>query len=601
MSFASADGAQPPFILLNDQPVIDLEDDLLGMEKTAEGIAGMLISSRTSSPFVLAIDAGWGMGKSTLLRQIASRLAARSGQPATVVPVWFNAWTAVGGDALEGLIKSVLEGLDDRLIRRWAREVVKRRRLVGIAWIGLAVIGRLFGVARLVDELWKQVAVDARSRNKLRDDVSAMLQGWVSQEGKPDLDKCMVVFIDDLDRCSDDVIVKVCEAIKLYLDVQGLIFVLACDQSVLARGVSKSARGEAEEGRSYLEKIVQVVYRVPPPNESELKELIRGYARMSRTEELIDPDVERILIEGAGRNPRKIKRIINSFILEYQLDPAWRQPPLSGERLVTAILLQHLYTPFYELLIRDSTRKDPIGEFLRYAQLSRDLVIGAPVGTQGEAGERLEQALTDYHLARPAGEESGDAALKRLEQRLPEEFPGFAASEALFALLNRLGDAEAREALRTRLVNRPLATTTIQREQDAMPPDAAMLAGIRIVCVDDNPDSLSLLLRLLRDGGAEVTVFAEPQAAEINILRRRPDVVVSDITRGDDPDAGFTAAGRLRAAGYSGALIFFTARITPERRALSNQVGALAVVNTEGEVIRAIIGAGFSSGAATSA
>lgn len=599
MSFASADGAKRPFILLNDQPVSDPKYDLLSMEKTAAGIADMLISSRTSSPFVLAIDAGWGMGKSTLLRQIASRLSdasARSQPPATVEPVWFNAWTAEGGDALEGLIKSVLEKLDPRLIRRWAREVVKRRRLVGIAWVGLAIVGRLFGVARLVDELWNQVAIDARSRNKLRDDVSAMLGKWVSQKGTPDPDKCMVVFIDDLDRCSDDVIVKVCEAIKLYLDVHGLIFVLACDQSVLARGVSVPARGEAEEGRSYLEKIVQVVYRVPPPNESELKELIHGYARMTRTEDLIDTAVETILVEGAGRNPRKIKRIINSFILEYQLDPAWPEPAW----LVTAILLQHLYTPFYELLIRDTTLPDPIGEFLTYARLRRELVIGTRWDMQGEAGDVLQHALTVHHLAPPSDQETGEAALARLEQRLPEEFPGLAASEALVALLNGLGDEEAREALRTRLVNRPLATATIQLEPDAVPAEAAVLAGTRIVCVDDNPDSLSSLVGMLKERGAEVTVYADPQAAESDILRRRPDVVISDITRGEDPDAGFTAARQLRAGGYSGPLIFFTARITPERRRQASEVGALTTANTEREVIRAVTRLRFTAGTAVS-
>ena len=67
-----------PYVLLNDQPVNSEQEDLLGTEDIAEGIASMLIASRTSSPFVLAIDAGWGMGKSTLLHRIESRLVNRA-------------------------------------------------------------------------------------------------------------------------------------------------------------------------------------------------------------------------------------------------------------------------------------------------------------------------------------------------------------------------------------------------------------------------------------------------------------------------------------------------------------------------------------------
>ena len=153
----------------------------------------------------------------------------------------------------------------------------------------------------------------------------------------------MVVFIDDLDRCSDDVVVKICEAVKLYLDAPGLIFVLACDESVPARGIASLARGGAAEGRSYLEKIIQVVYLVPPPDDDGVRELIKGYAAKSRTGDLIKDQVAKTLAHSTSRNPRKIKRIINSFILEQELSSAWRSAPLSSTHLVTVILLQPVH------------------------------------------------------------------------------------------------------------------------------------------------------------------------------------------------------------------------------------------------------------------
>jgi predicted KAP-like P-loop ATPase len=62
--------------LLNDQPADNATNDQLGYSEIANGIASILIASRTASPLVLAVDGGWGIGKSTLLRQIESRLWA---------------------------------------------------------------------------------------------------------------------------------------------------------------------------------------------------------------------------------------------------------------------------------------------------------------------------------------------------------------------------------------------------------------------------------------------------------------------------------------------------------------------------------------------
>ncbi|SRR5713101_2079593 len=109
------------YFLLNDQPVDQVEDDPLGMADIAAGIASVLAASVRSSPFVLAVDAGWGMGKSTLLRQIENHLADNP----QIIKLRYNAWTAEGGNALEGLIKAVLGELDRNVLRRWVVSIRK--------------------------------------------------------------------------------------------------------------------------------------------------------------------------------------------------------------------------------------------------------------------------------------------------------------------------------------------------------------------------------------------------------------------------------------------------------------------------------------------
>ena len=449
------------YFLLNDQPVDEVDGDLLGVADIAEGIASVLVASMRFSPFVLAVDAGWGMGKSTLLRQIEKRLADEP----KIVTLQFNAWTAEGENALEGLIKSVLEKLDPNVLRRWVRKLARQQHLTGIAWLVFGVTARFFGVTRMVDELWNRMAVDAKSRNELSNHIQDMLGDWISTTGEGDRKQALVVFIDDLDRCSDEVVVKVCEAVKLYLDARGLIFVIACDQSVLARGVASSARGGTGEGRAYLEKIIQVAYRMPPPEEDLVRKLIHEYARESGTADLIDDTVAGILPEGTGRNPRRIKRIINSFVLEYRLDPAWQKLRLGSMLLVTAILLQHLYAPFYDLLTSEEAGEDPIVEFLEYVRV-RTKLPDPPDNAEDPWWTLAKRFFTAHGLRAPEPSpidtEKRSEQLKQLESKLPEYFADVAENKAFVALLKRVEDSDASGRLRAQLLRRPLATESIQ-------------------------------------------------------------------------------------------------------------------------------------------
>ena len=578
---AAAVGEVPEFVLLNDQPVDGPEADLLGAAEVANDLANLVLSSRRSSPLVVAVDAGWGMGKSTLLRLIESRLSPHRDE---IRIVRFNAWTASGTDALEGLIKSVLMELDRNLLRRQLRRLARRRHLLRGARIGLALTARFFGLARVVDELWQQLAADAKSRNDFREDIRRMLGEWADR-GRPGA-RALVVFIDDLDRCSDPVILQICEAVKLYLDIPGVIFFLACDQSVIARGVAGSARGGIGEGRSYLEKIVQVAYRVPPPTRDALERLIRGYAERSGTSALIDQTVVNVLAERAGRNPRRIKRIINSFIVEHQVNPAWREPPLGSLPLVTVILLQHLYPSFYELLVSEEYETDPIDDLLRYSRLREQ--AAEPPGEHDAWWDDEAAPLLRTKQVR-LQDKTGPgllAALEQFESRLPEDFPVLARSSSFVRLLDNVADSTTRQAVRSQLLSRPLGTAAI--EEESVPVPVQWLAGRRVVCVDDNPDSLRGLRTLLQEDGADVRVYDDPALAEREILAQPPDVVVTDITQGADREAGFANVERLRSNGYHGPVIFFTGVVTPERRARAVSLDALDIVTSEGEVLQAI-------------
>jgi hypothetical protein len=118
----------------------------------------------------------------------------------------------------------------------------------------------------------------------------------------------LIVFIDDLDRCIVENALSILEAIKLFLTVKGVIFVIAVDMQKLERAWILRYKGSAtgvQEGREHVDKIFQLKLSLPPKDPKEFEMFVKSIAQSlpDRTPELI--------IKGCIPNPRKIKRVLN--------------------------------------------------------------------------------------------------------------------------------------------------------------------------------------------------------------------------------------------------------------------------------------------------
>jgi predicted KAP-like P-loop ATPase len=82
----------------------------------------------------------------------------------------------------------------------------------------------------------------------------------------------VVVLVDDLDRCLPGTVVASLEAVKLFLSVPKMAFVLAADRRTVSLSIAtqyEPSPHAAEMGRQYLEKIVQIPVRVPALGRAE--------------------------------------------------------------------------------------------------------------------------------------------------------------------------------------------------------------------------------------------------------------------------------------------------------------------------------------------
>lgn len=446
--------------LLGDSATSSAEMDLLRSAELAAGVASLIIASRTSAPLVIGVDAGWGMGKSTLLKLIDVQLAANT----DITRAWYNAWTSRGEGALEGVIKTVLGELDSNVVRKSLRRFSNAKRTAMLTRILVGIAARFVGLNRLIDNVWEELSINAKSRNEIHGLIEGMLTDWIANGADAGGGRVLVVFVDDLDRCPDDSVVEICEAIKLYLDVPGLMFILACDQSVIAQRTSRVLGANPETGRAYLEKIVQVSYRLPAPNDEQVQALIEGYARQAGTSEFLDRTARQFLVEHTGRNPRRIKRIINSIVIEGRMSPEWSRAPLSPRQLVAAVLLQHLRPDFYEYLVAEDSGDDPITDFLQYVELrERSLQPPLPDNAWWVGVERLSDRFGMSGIERSQeSTEHLQRLISALEKEFPSSFSELARNRSLRSLLEQIGGRREYQALRRQLRTRPLSAEPVE-------------------------------------------------------------------------------------------------------------------------------------------
>lgn len=95
----------------------------------------------------------------------------------------------------------------------------------------------------------------------------------------------LIIFVDDLDRCEPPKAADIVEAINLFLDADGCVFVIGMDSDSVAKSIEVKYKdlfdrikaenaGVVSLGRAFLEKIVQIPFTVPRATPSQILNMV---------------------------------------------------------------------------------------------------------------------------------------------------------------------------------------------------------------------------------------------------------------------------------------------------------------------------------------
>lgn len=288
----------------------------------ATSLAKIILNKENKTPFTIAINGKWGCGKTTLMRTLRNELDSSKPDNKTrkVKTVWFDAWKYSECDSmLAALVNEILEEMQ----RKNLLDNLKAKILVGAEKVD--VLKEMSDLAKVLThgtgpefEKWFR---KTQYQNKLsffdlfQDYMETILQIFVlEKDGGRYIDSrgVLVIFIDDLDRCSPKNIANILESINLFLDLEGCFFIIGTDVSIISNAIEYQYQGVKDfSGIDYIKKMIQLNFDLPKLKEDDIQAFMKKELKIdSKLEPYFD-----IILKGLKSNQREIIRFLNSLSL----------------------------------------------------------------------------------------------------------------------------------------------------------------------------------------------------------------------------------------------------------------------------------------------
>jgi len=263
------------------------KNDVMNRKPVIEGLT--TLTSKINTPFVMAVNAPWGTGKTTFIEMWQKHLS-KEGHPS----VYLNAWkTDYSKEPLIAFI-SELEELSKKLKLKGdklqkAVNLVKKSGMAlikhavpaavklgtgGILDLGKAIEDTVSTSAeKAAEEFFKSISMEKEAGEKFRENLRIISETVIAKSSESGSPKRFYFFIDELDRCRPDYAVFALERLKHYFNVEGIIFVIAIDKDQLGSSL-KAIYGEGLNAREYLRRFIDLEVNLPWDAKSLTKSLM---------------------------------------------------------------------------------------------------------------------------------------------------------------------------------------------------------------------------------------------------------------------------------------------------------------------------------------
>ena len=346
---------------ITDLPsIVNKEKDVLNVHRYIRGLEMFIENCPT--PMSIALQGDWGTGKTTFLQSMKQDF--ENEKKGEIRTVYFNTWQYSQFNMESSLYTSFLTNIMTQIVPEDSQSkdlLEKAGKILKDVWkisksaawhfmdeqakkrIGITISDQLAEEGIKAER--EQADAICKLKDNFKEIVADAVKEFPKEEGR------IVIFVDDLDRLNPERAVEMLEVLKLFMDVENCVYVLAIDYDVVVDGVRQKYGSSMsdEKCRSFFDKIIQLPFCMPVSSYQINKLLIEN---LGTDLEGCESEVSELIEQTLGTNPRTFKRLVNSYYLLETVEQAAQKEEVVGNEKVRsnlqhALLLSSLIMQMY--------------------------------------------------------------------------------------------------------------------------------------------------------------------------------------------------------------------------------------------------------------
>lgn len=325
----------------------------LGREKYAVVLSKII--ETYSDGFVLALNNRWGEGKSTFVRMWRVYLGNNGFNT-----IYLNAWEHDFGQDPLAAILSEIKTLDLGKDETFKSIVSKGAKLtLNLLPVILKAIAEKHintdsikeGIQEISEsavELFDAEIENYTNKKEGIEDFKKQIELYLKNLEKP-----LVFFVDELDRCNPKYAVEFLEVVKHFFSVPGIVFVLSIDKVQLGYAIQGYFGNHNLDSTNYLKRFFEIEYSIPAPNSEKLIKLMFSKFQIYEMDSRFNyqalkdlEDISKLLLRKSELSIRSIEKIF--LQIKLALLGTQRAEFVLSELLFLLIFIKHVDFDFYQ-------------------------------------------------------------------------------------------------------------------------------------------------------------------------------------------------------------------------------------------------------------
>lgn len=306
-------------------------NDALGRMQYAK-IFESIVSIYAEAGCVIALNGGWGTGKTTFVRMLQQDM-----QNLGYHPLYFNAWTNdFVSDPLIALIselKNIFPQTDkfDKIVELGGKILVDIAASAAKTLIKNKTGIDVENITSTISNDLKKGIDQYAEQKKAFVDFKQALQEYVT-DNTSEPDKPVVFFIDELDRCNPHFAVQVLERVKHLFEIPNIVFVIVINKNQLCHAIHGYYGSSEIDADNYLRRFIDIEFSLPNAdilkycdmlyNTYNFSEIIENSARQTNSrlqqDAIAFPQILKYLLCSADFDLRTMDKFIAGVRLALQ-------------------------------------------------------------------------------------------------------------------------------------------------------------------------------------------------------------------------------------------------------------------------------------------